>query len=71
MESFGGNITFVPRVRLAEFHVNHQEHLGILTLQLRATRGGEKLEINFPSDEENAVSKAMEQLLISRGSKNE
>jgi hypothetical protein len=33
--------------------------------------GGEKLEIIFPSDEEKAVSKAMEQMLLSRGSANQ
>ena len=30
--------------------------------------GREKLEINFPSDNEKAVSKAMEQMLLSKGS---
>jgi len=65
---FGGIITFVPRVRLADFHVSHQERFGVLALQVHAARGGEKLEIIFPSDEEKAVSKTMEQVLLSRGS---
>ena len=53
---FAEIITFVPRVRLADFQVSHQES-GVLTLQLRASQGEEKLEIIFPSDHENAVSK--------------
>ena len=52
---FAEIITFVPRVRLADFQVSHQES-GVLTLQLRASQGEEKLEITFPSDHENAVS---------------
>jgi hypothetical protein len=56
-------ITFVPRARLTDFQVSHQEHFGVLALQVRATSGGEKLEIIFPSDDEKAISKAMEQVL--------
>jgi len=67
-ERFGGIITFVPRVRLADFQVSHQEHFDVLALQLQAAHGGEKLEIIFPSDDENALSKAMEQMLRSRSS---
>ena len=67
-EIFGGIITFVPRVRLKDFHVSHQESVGVLALQVRAAHGGEKLEVIFPSDNEKAVSKAMEQMLLSRGS---
>jgi hypothetical protein len=62
-ESFAGIITFIPRVRLAEFQVSRQEQVGVLTLQLKAVHGGEKLEYAFPSDNETAVSKAMEQML--------
>ncbi len=62
---FAETITFVPRVRLAEFEVSHQES-GVLTLQLRASEGREKLEITFPSDHENAVRKGMEQMSPSR-----
>ncbi len=65
---FGGIITFVPRVRLADFHVSHQEHFGVLALQVHTAHGGEKLEIIFPSDDEKAVSKTMEQVSLSRGS---
>jgi hypothetical protein len=64
----GGIITFVPRVRLADFHVSHQESFDVLALQVHAAHGGEKLEIIFPSDDEKAVSKAMEQVLLSRDS---
>jgi hypothetical protein len=66
-EIFGGIVTFVPRVRLRDFHVSHQENFGVLALQVHATHGGEKLEVNFPPDKEKAVSKAMEQMLLPRG----
>jgi hypothetical protein len=62
-EKFGGIITFVPRVRISDFHVSHQEGFDVLALELRAGHGGEKLEIIFPSNEEAVVRKAMEQLL--------
>ena len=65
---FGGIITFVPRVRLKDFHVSHQESLGVLALQVHATHGGEELRVLFPPDDEKVVSKAMEQMLVSRGS---
>jgi len=64
---FGGIITFVPRVRLKDFHVSHQESFGVLALQVHATHGGEELKVNFPSDDEMAVSKAVEQMLLPRG----
>ena len=67
-EIFGGIVTFVPRVRLRDFHVSHQENFGVLALQVNATHGGEKLEVSFPPDNEKAVSKAMEQMLLSKGS---
>jgi hypothetical protein len=66
-ESSGGIITFVPRLRLAGFDVSRQEGFSVLALQARAAHGEEKLEIIFPSDDEEAVSKAMEQVLLSRG----
>jgi hypothetical protein len=70
-ERFGGIITFVPCVRLKDFHVSHRESVGVLSLQVHAAHGGEKLEVIFPPDDEMAVSKAMEQLLRSRGSANQ
>ena len=67
---FADIITFVPRVRLADFQMSHQES-GVLTLQLRASQGGEKLEITFPTEYEDAVLKGMEQMLLSRNSANQ
>ena len=67
---FADIITFVPRVRLADFQVSHQEN-GVLTLKLRESQGGEKLEITFPSDYENTVLKGMEQMMPSRNSANQ
>ena len=39
----------------------------IVELQVHAAHGGEELKVIFPSDDEMAVSKAMEQMLVSRG----
>jgi len=64
---FGGIITFVPRVRLEAFHVSHQEGSGVLALQVHAAHGGQELKVIFPSDDEIAVSKAMDRMLVSRG----
>jgi hypothetical protein len=69
---FGEIITFVPRLRLADFHVSDREHFGVLALQLHAAHGGEeKLEIIFPSNHEKAVAKAMEQVSLSRSAPNQ
>jgi len=62
-ESFAGIITFIPRVRLAEFQVSREEQVGVLALQVKAAHGGEKLEYAFPSANETAVAKGMEQTL--------
>jgi hypothetical protein len=62
-ERLGGIITLVPRVRLVDFHVGHQEGFDVLALELHTAHGGEKLEIMFPSADERAVSKAMDQML--------
>ena len=67
---FAETITFVPRLRIANFQVSHQER-GVLTLQLRASQGEEKLEITFPSDHEDAVRRGMEQVLPPRNSSNQ
>ena len=61
-------ITFVPRVRLTDFQVRHQEGSAVLALQIHGAHGEENLEINFPSDEQESVSEAMKQMLSSRGS---
>src|SRR6516165_1657907 len=68
---FGGIITFVPRVRLEALHVSHQEGSGVLALQVHAAHGGQELKVIFPSDDEMAVSKAMERMLVSRTSTNQ
>jgi len=65
---FGGIITFVPRVWTKDFHVSHQEGFGLLALQVHSAHGGEELKIIFPSNDEMAVSKAMEQMFPSRDS---
>jgi hypothetical protein len=65
---FGENITVVPRVRLADFQVSHQEHFSVLALQVRSAHGRGKLEVLFPSANEKAVSQAMEQALLPGGS---
>jgi hypothetical protein len=67
-ETFGGIITFVPRVRLADFSISQKEGFDVLALQLKAAHAGEKLEIIIPPDEEMAVSKGLKQMLVSRGS---
>jgi hypothetical protein len=70
-ETFGGIITFVPCVRLADFTVSHREGFDVLALQIQAAHGGEKLEIIIPPDEETAISKAMKEMLLSRSSANQ
>jgi hypothetical protein len=66
---FADIITFVPRVRLADFQVSHQEN-GVLALLLRGSQGEQKLEISFPPGYEDAVLKGMEQMMPSRRSAN-
>jgi hypothetical protein len=51
--------------------VGHQQSFDVLALEVRAAHGEEKLEIIFPSDEEKAVRKAMEQMFLSRGPTNQ
>jgi hypothetical protein len=59
---FGEVITFVPRVRLANFQVSQQHQFGVLALEVRVAHAREKLEILFPSDRREAVSQAMKQV---------
>jgi hypothetical protein len=59
---FGEIITFVPRVRLANFQVSQQDRIGVLTLEVHAAQGREKLKILFPSDRQEAISQAMGQV---------
>jgi hypothetical protein len=58
---FSESITFIPRVRLASFQVHHQDQFCVLALQVHGLHGGAKLEINFPSQDDKAVLKALEQ----------
>jgi hypothetical protein len=64
-EKFGGIFIFVPRVRITDFHVSHQEGIDVLALELQAAHGGQRLEFMFASEEEMAVRKAVEQMLRS------
>jgi hypothetical protein len=61
---FGVIITYFPLVRLADYHVSHQERFSVLALEVHAGHGGEKLEILFPSDHEKQLSQALEQTRI-------
>jgi hypothetical protein len=61
---FGGTITYFPLVRLADFHLAHQERLSILALEVHSRHGGEMLEIIFPSGHEKSVRKAMEEVHV-------
>jgi hypothetical protein len=65
---FGEIITFVPRVRLANFQVSQQHQFGVLALEVHVAHGREKLEILFPSDRREAVSQAMRQVSPPRNS---
>jgi hypothetical protein len=68
---FGEVITFVPRVRLANFQISQRDHFSVLTLEVHAAHGREKLEILFPSDRQQAVSQAMEQVSLPQSSATE
>ena len=70
-ESFAGIITFIPHVRLAEFQVSRQGQVSVLTLQVKAAHGGEKLEYALPVETETAVSRALDQMLRSGSSRNQ
>jgi hypothetical protein len=65
---FGEIITFVPRVRLANFQVSQQHQFGVLALEVHVAQRREKLEILFPSDRREAVSQAMEKVSSPRSS---
>jgi hypothetical protein len=68
LDKSGRVITYFPIVRIADFHVGHHGRFGVLALQVHASHGGEKLEIIFPSDSEQTVSKVMERALLSANS---
>jgi hypothetical protein len=60
-EKLGIIITYFPLIRLAQFNISHHERLSILGLEMHASHGGEKLEIVFPSEHEQALLTLMEQ----------
>ena len=61
---FGAFVTYIPVVRLKDFHVSHEERFGVLELRLHARHGEKKFEIIFPADRERALLEAMEHGLI-------
>jgi hypothetical protein len=67
-ETIGEVVTFVPRVRLKDFQVIHQDGIDTLSLQIRAAHGSEKLEIRFSPENGKAISEAMGQMLGSGSS---
>jgi hypothetical protein len=64
VQKFGGVITYLPLLRLLDFHVSHHGRFGVLTLRVHGVHGGEELEIVFPAGHAKAVSKAMKQARV-------
>jgi len=58
---YGAIITYFPRNRLADFRIEPHSRFNILELQGHEGHGGEKLEIMFPRDKREAVSRLMEE----------
>jgi hypothetical protein len=56
---YGAIITYFPLSRLADFHVEPHPRFCILELEGYEEHGGEKLEIMFPPDKREAVSRVM------------
>ncbi len=61
-DKLGCIATYFPRVRLATFHIDHQEHFSILELEMHASHGAERLKILMPSEQEQAMAKAMDSI---------
>jgi hypothetical protein len=57
---YGEIITYFPLNRLAKFQFDPQHRFNILELEGHTEHGGEKLEIVFPFDREEAVLRVME-----------
>jgi hypothetical protein len=57
---YGAIITYFPLNRLADFRIDPHSRFGILELQGHEGHGGEKLEIMFPLEKREAVSRLME-----------
>jgi len=57
---YGAIITYFPLNRLADFRIDPHNRFSILELQGHEGHGGERLEIMFPPDKREAVSRLME-----------
>jgi hypothetical protein len=57
---YGAIITYFPLNRLSEFRIDPHNRFSILELQGHEGHGSEKLEIMFPRDKREAVSRLME-----------
>ena len=57
---YGAIITYFPLNRLADFRIDARSRFSILELQGHEGQRGEKLEILFPPDKREAVSRLME-----------
>ena len=57
---YGAIITYFPLDRLAGFHVDPHKRFNILELEGYEGHGGEKLQIMFPLDKQEAVSRLVE-----------
>jgi hypothetical protein len=67
LHHFGGIITYVPIAQLKDFQLSQHEHFDILSFQVHAMHGGERLEIIFPADHEKAISAIMKQVFAQAG----
>jgi hypothetical protein len=67
LHHFGGIITYVPIAQLMDFQLSQHERFDILSFQVHAMHGGEKLQIIFPVDHEKAISAIMKQVFAQSG----
>jgi len=67
LHHFGGIITYIPIAQLRDFQLTQHERFDVLALQVHSMHGGDKLEIVFPADQENALSEAMAQVFAHAG----
>ena len=59
----GDIVTYFPLHRLARFHLSQNDRFGVLSLEVHAYHGGEKLEVLFALEQAEAVSRLMEQAM--------
>ena len=57
---YGCVVTYFPLARLARHMIVHHEQFSVLELEVRASHGGEKFQIIFPSSHESVVSDLMD-----------